>query len=105
MCDHDDGADLGIRGDDFSPFVDKNHPSQFSTKISRKFFSHPEMHFCIAYVASLSLNKKWSPEKTGKTTSMLFMNIFVSTYMCVFMSIRKLAMLKDVLAENSAGAL
>ena len=66
MYDHGNGADLDIHGDDFSPFVDKNHPSQFSTKISRKFFSHPEMHFCIAYVASLSLNKKWSPEKLEK---------------------------------------
>ena len=40
LCDGDLGFDLHLYDDDYSPLVDKNHPSQFSTKISPKFFSH-----------------------------------------------------------------
>ena len=39
-CENDLGLDLDLYDDDFSPLVDENHPSQFSTKISPKFFSH-----------------------------------------------------------------
>ena len=60
---YNDDDDVDLYDDDFFPSMDRNHPSQFSTKISLKSLSHRGMHFCIAYVASLSQNKKWSPEK------------------------------------------
>ena len=41
LCDGDLGFDLHLYDDDYSPLVDKNHPSQFSTKISPKFFPIP----------------------------------------------------------------
>ena len=41
LCDNDLGFDLDLYDDDFSPLVDENHPSQFSTKISPKFFPIP----------------------------------------------------------------